>query len=197
MENDSSQLTNIAEQNTDIVAEMSQAYDDWFIEITKEFKGRMPIPVGYNASPSASLTATESYFSGNIAFKGKSGWSNDWLANWTSTSDKIWWDLDVIEEGNYIVEALYSLEEENVGTAITASSDVDEIRYTFYNSYKAVQIPSPDRVERGEVYEQKWGRVPLGLLQLEKGNQQLKLRANLIPGNSSIDLKRIILTKIK
>ncbi len=197
MENDSSQLTNIAEQNTDIVAEMSQAYDDWFIEITKEFKGRMPIPVGYNASPSTSLPATESYFSGNIAFKGKSGWSNDWLANWTSTSDKIWWDLDVIEEGNYIVEALYSLEEENVGTAITASSDEDEIKYTFSSSYIAVQIPSPDRVERGEVYEQKWGRVPLGLLQLEKGNQQLKLRANLIPGNSSIDLKRIILTKIK
>ncbi len=197
MENDSSQLTNIAEQNTEIVKEMSQAYDEWFVEITKEFKGRMPVPVGYNAAPSTSLPATESYFSGNIAFKGKSGWSNDWLTNWTSTSDKIWWDLDVIEEGNYIVEALYSLKKENVGTTITVSSDADETSYTFSSSYIAVQVPSPDRVERGEVYEQKWGRVPLGLLHLEKGNQQLKLRANLIPGNSSIDLKRIILTKIK
>ncbi len=197
MENDTSQINNIANQKADVVAKMSEAYNAWFAEIQKEYKGRMPIPVGYKASPSTILPATESYFLGNVGFKGKSGWSNDWLTNWTSASDKIWWDLDVIEEGNYMVEALYSLEEENVGTAITVSSDADEISYTFSSSYIAVQVPSPDRVERGEVYEQKWGRVPLGLLHLEKGNQQLKLRANLIPGNSSIDLKRIILTKIK
>jgi len=52
------------------------------------------------------------------------------------------------------------------------STEVHEIN----KEYRAPLINSPDRVERGEVYERIWKRVVIGELKLPEGKQYIGIR---------------------
>lgn len=58
-----------------------------------------------------------------------------------------------------------------------------------------MDIPSPDRVSRSEVYEKNWPLVPLGKKRFEKGNVLLTL--NMKEGQiTALKIKSLILQKI-
>ncbi len=52
-------------------------------------------------------------------------------------------------------------------------------------------IPSPDRVERKEVYEMHWADLPMGQLELAPGRARLTVRATEITGEMALDLKAV------
>lgn len=196
MQQDPSQRENVAEKNREKVEELSHAYENWFAEVTKELPKSRSIPVGFEASTRTYLPAVESSFSGNIEFQGISGWSNDWLTNWKSTSDKVWWDLDVQETADYHVSLEYTLRKGDEGTIVKASVDGKQISNRITGFYDPEIIFSPDRVERGEVYEKVWGRFYIGSLTILEGDQELIIENTLINGIRGIDLKGVILERI-
>lgn len=193
---DPSQRKDVSSEFPAVVEKMSTAYEDWFTEVTSELQGRKLIPVGYTKSLTTTLPVTESYFEGNVMFKGKSGWSNDWLTNWNNTDDKIWWELDVVNEGSFEVILEYTLKKENVGTQVQVSGGLKTIDVQFDEDFDPEFKPSPDRVVRGEVYEKEWARKLVGLIELKKGKTKIELKARAIPGEESIELKSLILKKI-
>lgn len=197
MQQDPSQRKNLAVENSEAVEEMSQAYDSWFINVTKDLPNKRLIPVGFDEKPEVQLPATESYFNGNITFFGKSGWSNDWLTNWTSTSDSIWWELDVQDSGSYRIILEYTLEQGNAGSKLEITTDSDEIITTINKVYDPEIVESPDRVVRGEVFEKIWARHSSGIIDLKKGSRRISMKALNIPGKKSIDLKTMILQKVE
>lgn len=194
--NDSTQSTDISGAHPEVVNEMSSAYDKWFAEVTRQLPTSRPIPVGYEEASTAYLPAVESLFSGEIRFYGESGWSNDWLTNWSSESDKIWWNLDVVEQGQFTVLVEYSLSAGNEGVLLSASSGSEMIQTTINHIHNPEFIPSPDRVIRGEVYEKEWAVFEVGSLQLQEGSQTLTISSPEIPGQEGIELKGIILEKL-
>ena len=196
MENDPYQRKNVADQNSETVEQLTKAYDDWFLEVTKNLPKSRPIPVGFDKSPKTYLPAVESSFSGEIIFEGTSGWSNDWLVNWKSTNDQVWWDLDIVEAGDYEVIVEYTLEKGSEGVKLIASLDELQNSITINDAFDPEFIPSPDRVERGEVYEKEWALKSFGNMYLKEGNQRLILRTTQIPGNKSIELKGLQLKKL-
>lgn len=193
---DPSQRRDVSDEFPAVVKKMGTAYEDWFTEVTSELQGRKLIPVGYTESLTTTLPVTESYFDGNVMFKGKSGWSNDWLTNWNNTDDKIWWELDVVNEGSFEVILEYTLKKENVGTQVQVSGGLKTIDVQFDEDFDSELKPSPDRVVRGEVYEKEWARKLVGLIELKKGKTKIELKARTIPGEESIELKSLILKKI-
>ena len=196
LQSDPSQRRDVSDEFPAIVEKMSTAYEDWFTEVTSELQGRKLIPVGYTESLTTTLPVTESYFDGNVLFKGKSGWSNDWLTNWNNTDDKIWWELDVVNEGSFEVILEYTLKKENVGTQVQVLGGLKTIDVQFDEDFDPEFKPSPDRVVRGEVYEKEWARKLVGLIELKKGKTKIELKARVIPGEESIELKSLILKKI-
>lgn len=196
MQQDPSQRKNIAEENREKVNELSQAYEKWFAETTKDLPTSRPIPVGFEVSPIVYLPAVESTFSGDISYQGKSGWSNDWLTNWKSTSDKVWWTLDVRETGEYNVILEYTLRKGDEGTIVKASAAGNQVNNRIKEFFDPEIIPSPDRVKRGEVYEKIWGRFNIGSLLIPEGDQKITIENTVINGTRGIDLKGLILERI-
>lgn len=193
---DPSQSENIAEQNPQKVNEFGSAYEAWFNEVTKDLPQSRSIPVGYEESPNITLPVVESTFTKGLSFQGISGWSNDWLTNWKNTSDKVSWKLDVKETGMYRVLIEYTLKEGSEGAIIKASVKGKAVNKRMLDFYDPEIIPSPDRVERGEVYEKKWARFEIGALELAAGIEELSIQHLFLHGAEGIDLKSVILERI-
>jgi len=192
---DPSQRRNIAQEFPAMVDELSNSYENWYSEVTSGLPASRAIPVGYEEAPRVIIPAVESNFSGNIAFQGESGWSNDWLVNWTSPRDKVWWELDVIETGEYEISIEYTLKEEDAGVVIESSVDGHTMSVQIDNGFYPDFLESPDRVKRGEVYEKDWAEISVGTQTISEGNHMLELQLPVIPGESGLELKSVILQK--
>lgn len=195
MQQDPGQRVDISDQEPVLTAQFADEYNAWFTEVTKNLQESRPIPVGFDASKEVYLPAVESSFSGEIRFDGISGWSNDWLENWVNTSDQVWWNLEVVEAGEYEVIVEYTLAQENVGVQIAATASGETIQTTINDAFDPEFIPSPDRVERGEVYEKEWALKSVGNITLQKGVQKITVHSIEIPGEMSTELKSVILRK--
>lgn len=193
---DPGQREDIASENPEVVDEMSRAYKQWFDEVTRELPQSRPIPVGYDVAPKVILPAVESSFDKEIEFYGSSGWSNDWLASWNNPESKVWWEIEVHESGQYLVSVEYTLQEGNEGVRVKASSGEEEVSARIEQAFDPEFMESPDRVERGEVYEKEWAVRLLGTLSLEQGNQTIEVQITEMPGNFGIELKSLIIEKV-
>lgn len=193
MQDDPGQRTNIADIEPDITNLLAESYENWFDEVTKRLPNARPIPIGFEQAQIVTLPAVESQFSGDIKFFGSSGWSNDWITNWNYSSDVAMWDIDVITTGNYEISLEYSLNENTIIKIITdEDSLVNKIEPQLYE-----EIPSPDRVVRGEVYERTWPIQSIGVIKLQAGIQTFKIKIEGELESPGLELKNLIIKQIK
>ncbi|RYF73643.1 MAG: hypothetical protein EOO39_10070, partial [Cytophagaceae bacterium] len=102
---DPSQLTDLATKQPQQVRTLQAAYDGWFRDVSQSISLSRPVPV---ASRRVLLQAPEAHFSGQVRYKQGSGWANDWLINWQSPADSIWWDVAVERPGVYQLSLQYT-----------------------------------------------------------------------------------------
>jgi hypothetical protein len=50
-------------------------------------------------------------------------------------------------------------------------------------------------VKRSEVYEKEWAEISVGTQTISEGNHMLELQLPVIPGESGLELKSVILQK--
>ncbi|MCA9412302.1 MAG: arylsulfatase [Candidatus Omnitrophica bacterium] len=195
LNDDPGEETNLAENERETVQQMAQEYDQWFNEVTKNLKGRMPIPVGYSGWSEVTLPAHEAYLEGGARYQGRAGWANDWVTNWTTKEDSIAWEIDVENPGTLAASILYTCPKKDVGSTLVVEAGQSSARAKLQNPHDPPHIPSPDRVDRGEVYEKEWGVLPLGPIDLVKGRQKIKLKAIEISGDQAADVKALVLKR--
>ncbi len=198
---DPSQTRDIAAENPDKTREMAGLYDAWLAEVSRQRIERMPVEIGHAEAPVVELLAPEAYFSGNVQYKGGNGWANDWLVGWTATDDRVWWDLDVKRPGPYAVTLLYTCPSQDVGATVEVgaipagqnqapANGKAQARLT--EAHNPTPLPSPDRVDRGEVYEKVWGQFDVGTVRLDHaGRIRLEVRATAIPHTQAMELKAV------
>ncbi|MEM9833412.1 MAG: arylsulfatase [Bacteroidota bacterium] len=190
------------DESEDLSQEFPQLYDslmavynEWFEQMRLEAVDMTTIPVGFAEQTQAVLPAHESYFSGNISFKEGHGWAHDWLVNWTSTDDKIHWDVEVESPVTYQVYLSYTVPEPDAGAAIQLQAGENTLQDTLTDAFDPEYIPSPDRIQRIEVYEKEWAQTYLGNISLQAGKQTLTLSAEQIPGNQVAEVKGLMLKR--
>lgn len=194
MQNDPGQHKNIIEQNPDLKNKYLNDLNNWFSEVTSQGIAPPPIPVGYKKGGHTVIPAPEAFrFGGNIKFKGKMGWANDYFINWNSKDDFIEWKIDVAESGSYKVAIEYACKEEHIGSEIEISVGSGIIKSKISTSHYPDFYQSPDYVKRGEVYERDWKTLNLGKINLQKGESILKIRATSIPNVEVAELKAILI----
>jgi arylsulfatase A len=196
MATDPGQRKDIAAENTSLVETLRSAYDAWLKAVTQNGIERLPIPVGYPQARMVELPAPESYFSGNLRFKGGQGWANDWVTGWQRIEDSVSWDIDVAQPGRFEVTLLVTCPERDVGSRIRVEVAGQAVEGDIGRAHDPEPLPSPDRVPRGEVYEKVWATLTLGALDLRPGRSRLNVKALSKPGESVMELKAVRLSRL-
>ncbi|WP_152051702.1 arylsulfatase [Tautonia marina] len=198
---DPGQQHNIAAEHPEQTRTLANAYDSWFAEVTQDWNGVFPVPVGHPDRPRTTLLGPDATFEGGIRWWATHGYANDWLTDWTRTDQSIRFDLDVLQPGKYQVTLHYTAPSANLGARIVAEANGQSVEGVLASEHDPDPIPSPDRVPRGslneqghwrgEAYEKVWNDLPMGLLPLKAGRQLLSLRAVEVPGGGVMDLKGV------
>lgn len=175
MVSDPGQTTDISADHHGLTNELVEAYDRWLADVTRKGLEPPPVTVGYEQAPLTCLPAPEARLSGKLNFKGGAGWANDWITGFTSPDDSCYWEIDVNMPGEYRVYGEFAISGQFIPVKIQLSSNVSSIVQEIDREYLAPLIESPDRVERGEVYERIWERVEMGKLLLPEGKQYISM----------------------
>ena len=190
MQEDPTQLTNLAEKNPDLTTAMLSVYQDWFTDASKNFQPVKPVFVHTDF---VELPTYEAQFSGNLQYEEGHGWAHDWLKNWTSSNDEMNWLIESDEPVEMKAYLKYSVSEEQLGSTITLAVGGEETEARVEKAFDPAIIPSPDRVPRKEAYEKNWAEMELGTLVIPEGKNKISLRAKNIKHTEVAEVKSLIL----
>ncbi|GAB3319887.1 sulfatase-like hydrolase/transferase [Larkinella ripae] len=191
MLDDPAQTSDMAARQPQQVQTLQAAYDRWFGEVSQALDLSRPAPV---AARRVLLQAPEARFSGQVRFKQGNGWANDWLINWQTPADSIWWDVVVTRPGGYQLSLAYTAPDAARGAVVTVTAAKQTVHQSLPGGFDPPLKASPDRIPRKEVYEKDWAWLSLGRLELPVGNQRIVLRASSVPKGQIAEVKALRLT---
>jgi len=191
---DPSQSTDLAAGQPQQVRTLQTAYERWFGDVSQTIRPSRPVPV---AARRVLLQAPEAHFTGKVRYKQGNGWANDWLINWQSAADSIWWDVVVERPGVYQLSLQYTTPATALGTQLAIRVGHKTLQQTLQTSLDPPLKPSPDRIPRKEVYEKPWAWLGLGMLKLPGGHHRILLQASSVPHGQVADVKALLLTALE
>jgi arylsulfatase A len=200
MSGDPGQKKDVSKNYPDVIKKLSSAYEEASRDVSKAGFDPLPIHIGYPHWPVVTLPGHEAFLEPpskqGISYKGRSGWANDYVTNWTSTEAYPWWPVEVVEAGRFEVTLMYVCAKENVSVKVRVEIGDENLDGIVSKAHDPEPIPSPDRVPRGEVYEKIWAPLTLGTVKLSKGRTTLCVKAVEIPASKAIDLKAVRLRRV-
>jgi len=180
LKNDPDQNEDLALKSPEIAEKLSEEYQAWWQKVAPQNLEDRPIPVS-KQSPEIFLAAYEAKFTGEIRFFEGHGWAQDWLTNWKNEADSIFWNLNVLDSGEFEVFLEYAAREDQVGAKMKLTDGKTNLQWTLTEAFLPKSISSPDRVIRKEAPEQTWKHLSLGKITLNLGQQALRITAKDIP----------------
>ena len=192
---DPSQKQDLAAREPETVSHLGRAYDTWFADVTQEPISRPLIPVGYGERPFVELPAPEAYFSDGIRWYNQWGFAHDWLTGWSSTEDRIWWEIHVVSAGRYEASVRYTCPAKSVGTKLRIEVGGAVIEGALAREYDPEPRQRPTRSPKKR-FVQTFATQSLGEIDLQAGRQRVIIQASNVPGNRVCDLKSIGLRRI-
>ena len=200
MINDPGQKNDLSQNEVELTRELKDAYDDWLVEVGEGEKSRIPTQIGHAENPLVILPAHEAELhkdnGGGISYNDRWGWANDWATNWTRERAWLEWPVKFVASGEYEILLEYACAPENAGARFSIEAGGEKLQTEIDQAFLQDQIPSPDRVPRGEVYEKTWGKHLAGKLKLPAGITALQIRPLLKVGERLPDLKAVHIRKI-
>ena len=196
MTSDPGQQQDVSGEKPEIARELRQAVARWKRDVLSELtKEDRPFPVGYSQFPVTHLPARDGVPHGKI--QRSAGAPNcSFFENWTSTDDRITWDVEVVTAGDYEATIYYTCSKENVGPTIELSLGGSRLKAKVAEAHDPPLVGAEqDRVpRRSESYVKDFKPLRLGVFPLKKGRGELTLRALDIPGEAVIDVRYVVLT---
>ena len=199
MDKDPGQQVELNDSQPEVAAALQEKADefrrDMLSEYGKPFDGR-PFVIGYEGARLTQVPARDGIGHGNI--KRSNRFPNDsFFENWTTVDDFISWECEVGATGRYRAEIFYTCPKEDVGSTIELvfreSSLIGKITVPHNPPLAGMEN---DRFKRMESYVKDFRRMTLGEIQLEEGQGTLMLRAKKIPGDTVMDFRLLLLTRV-
>jgi arylsulfatase A-like enzyme len=151
-----------------------------------------PFPVGHTRL--TYLPARDGNATGAVR-RSNTAPNSSYFTNWTQTTDRIYWDVEVAQAGAY--EAVLHYTAPAAGSLVVLSCGPARLE----SIVPAAHNPPPfganeDRHDRGpESYAKDFRPWNLGVIQLPAGRNQLALRALRVTGESVAEVRYLILTR--
>jgi hypothetical protein len=193
---DPGQSRDIANEKPDIAAKLRHAVAQWRGEVLPLVgPDDRPFPVGY--APLTLLPARDGIASGDIR-RSTAAPNCSWFTNWSSTEDRITWDVEVASTGVYQASLYYTCAKADAGSAIELGFGDSKVRARVQPVWDPPEIGREhDRVDRGqESYWKDFRALKLGSIRLTRGRGKLVLRALTVAGKQVADVRRIALSRI-
>jgi arylsulfatase A-like enzyme len=193
---DSAQQRDVSADFPAETEQLKQAVDQWRRDVLAGSAGEddRPLPVGYRARSRTVLPAQDGAPHGGV--KRSAGAPNcSYFTHWTTTDDRMTWDVDVVTSGHYEAIIEYTCPAGDEGAAVELA--LGEIRWQ--GKINAAYDPplqgmDHDRVQRGsESYVKSFRQLGLGSVLLTAGQGTLELRATDIPGRQAADVRAVTL----
>ena len=194
--NDRGQTRNVASENPELAEKLRSAVADWEKEVLIGLDRKAnPFPIGHRGHPVTQLPVRDALFSGGI--KRSNRFPNcSYLTNWTSTEDRIWWEVDVLEAGTYSAILYYTCPVPDVGSTLQLSGGGGERTATLKLSHDPpVRGHENDRVKRQESPVKNFRPWKMGTIELKKGKSRLSLRSTEIKGKTVADVRLLLLER--
>jgi arylsulfatase A-like enzyme len=195
---DPGQYNNLAEQQPEITQKMMQAKDEWEQSVLAELPetDERPFPVGYPGSKYTQLPARDGVAHGNIVRSNR--WPNcSYFTNWTSTDDRITWDAEVVEPGDFKVTLYYTCPQEDIGSVFELSFNESSIMGKITTAHDPPLVGmQQDRVERSSSYVKDFKPLKLPRMHMDKGRGELTLQALNVPGSQVMDFRLLMFERI-
>jgi arylsulfatase A-like enzyme len=161
----------------------------------KEVLSELPVvdertfPLGHPDFKYTQIPARDGIAHGNI--KRSNQYPNcSFFTNWISVDDKITWDVEVIEEGDFKVELYYTCPEPDIGASFELSFNENKLKASISEAHDPPLFGmDEDRVERIESFVKDFKPLNLGKIHLSKGTGTLTLQATEIPGSQVMDFR--------
>jgi arylsulfatase A len=172
--------------------QLSDQYDAWFADISRDGLQRFPLPIGHAAHNPVELHAPQAYLDKPLKFANGPGFANDWLTGWTDAKAKVWFDIDVVNAGDYEIELALACPPADAGSRLRISVGNESLE-TVVPAALATEIPLPHRDEaaRARYRNREWPLLKVATLKLPKGPAKLTLEPLTMPGTQVMDLKHV------
>ncbi len=197
---DPGQKNNLANSMPKLAQELQAAVDRWRREVLAEIElpDTRPFPVGYPELAWTPLPARDGIAEGNIQRSARAP-NCSYFVNWTSTEDRIRWDIEVATSGIYEVELWYTCPEDCAGSIVELSFGEHRVQGRVWPAWNPPLYTNQDTLPRpaGESQMKEFRPLKLGKIYLDKGRGWLTLRAVEIPGRYVMDLRLLCLTLVE
>jgi len=195
---DPGQRHDVEKKHPEIAADLRQAVKDWKSDLLSN-RPQQPRPflVGHASSRTTQLPARDATAQGKIKRSARPP-NCSFFTNWRTTSDKIVWDIEVTEPGDFEAEIYYTCSPANVGSTIELSFQGNKLAGSITASHDPpLQGMEHDRVSRNESYVKDFKPMKLGTIELIAGKGSLTLQASKIVGTNVMDFRLLLLTRLE
>ena len=196
MQADPSQKNDVAPDHPDVLKELAGQYTRWHAEVTRDLVERTPVPVGHPDAVVTGLYTPESFQEGGLEWPNGPGWTTEWLRNWRSTGDRIWWDLDVLHGGEYEVSISYGCPPDQAGSVLRIECGKESLETTISHPFDPAVRRRPDRQSDVNWMQCDFTTRPAGKLSIPAGNQRLTIRALKIPADEVAEFQGLLLKRL-
>ena len=154
-----------------------------------------PIDVGYQDFPRSWLPARDGQPEGDVQRSARAP-NSSYFVNWTKTTDAVVWNVSVRNAGQYAVDLQYTCPANDVGSTVELSLGEQRLRGQVGPAWDPPLYTHQDTLPRppAESQMKEFHTLHLGVIRLEPGVGQLRLRALEIPGKTVMDLRSLTLT---
>ena len=198
IEQDPGQYSDVADQFPDVLASLQATRSKWEAEVLPELPAEdsRTFPLGHPDFQSTQIPARDGKAHGNI--KRSNRWPNcSFFTNWTAREDKITWEVEVVEAGDFDVELFYTCPAGDVGSEIVLSCGGASLTSVIGEAHDPPLLGMEnDRYERVESYVKDFKAMKMGKIRLEKGKAELALQAKKIPGDQVMDFRLLMFNRI-
>ncbi|MDR9366499.1 MAG: arylsulfatase [Balneolaceae bacterium] len=197
---DRAQRNNVSDQFPEIAASLSDSLNRWEENVLADLKSDQAddrtFPVGHPDFQNTQLPARDAVSHGNIERSNR--FPNDsFFRNWSSRSDSITWDVEVLESGQFEIDLYYTLPEEDLGSVIELSFGDNSLSDTIDVAHDPpVEGMGHDRIPRQESYVKDFRPHSMGMISLQAGRGLLTLKALDLPGSGGPDIRLLMLKRV-
>jgi len=197
IEKDRGQYIDVSDRNPQVASRLQDSLERWRNDMTAQIEEKSrSFPIGHPDFQYTQMPARDAEAQGNIQRSNRFP-NCTFFSNWTSTSDEITWNAEVLSEGNYQVDLYYTCSRENLGSTIELNMGSSVITGKITEAHNPpLRGMENDRVKRQESYVKAFMPMDLGTIHLEEGKGTLTLKALDIPGEEAMDFRLLMFKRV-
>ena len=196
MKTDPMQNHDFSKDRPQAAEKLREAVARWKEEVLPGIaKDDRPFPVGYSEFPTTFLPARDGVPHGSVRRSARAP-NCSFFTGWSSVEDKITWDIEVANKGDYEAAVYYTCPPDDVGSTVELSFGQSRARGTVTVPHDPPLVGMEfDRCDRGsESFVKDFRPLVLGTFKLKKGRGLLTLRALNVAGKQVMDVRAVKLT---